>query len=118
MRLEVRDEAGNVGADETPHRLSSIDRQRPQGRIRGVRPMASAASPTAGSAQGSAGSAQSDSAGSAALGPPARAIGPVNGSRADVNAFADRSPTCQAGHGRQQSARFDRFAQVHLISAR
>ena len=38
LRLEARDEAGNVGAYETPDPLS-LDRQRPQGRIRGVRPL-------------------------------------------------------------------------------
>ncbi len=43
LRLEVRDEAGNVGADETRTPLL-IDRQRPQGRIRGVRTMPSGAS--------------------------------------------------------------------------
>jgi hypothetical protein len=50
LRLEVRDEAGNVGADETRTPLL-IDRQRPQGRIRGVRPMTSAASPAAGTVE-------------------------------------------------------------------
>ncbi len=57
LRLEVRDEAGNVGADETRTPVL-IDRQRPQGRIKGVRSMTSAASPSGGSAQNSAGSAQ------------------------------------------------------------
>ena len=38
VRLEVRDEAGNVGSYETPDPVS-LDRQRPQGRIRGVRPV-------------------------------------------------------------------------------
>jgi hypothetical protein len=38
LRLEARDEAGNVGAYETPDPVS-LDRQRPQGRIRGVRPL-------------------------------------------------------------------------------
>ncbi len=37
VRLEVRDEAGNVGSDETQTPVL-IDRQRPQGRICGVRP--------------------------------------------------------------------------------
>jgi hypothetical protein len=37
VRLDVRDEAGNVGTDETQTPVL-IDRQRPQGRIRGVRP--------------------------------------------------------------------------------
>jgi hypothetical protein len=46
LRLEVRDEAGNVGMDETRTPLL-IDRQRPQGRIRGVRPMASPAAASA-----------------------------------------------------------------------
>jgi len=50
LRLEVRDEAGNVGADETRTPVL-IDRQRPQGRIRGVRAMNSAASPLGGPAQ-------------------------------------------------------------------
>ena len=48
LRLEVRDEAGNVGADETRTPVL-IDRQRPQGRIRGVRPTTSAELPAAGS---------------------------------------------------------------------
>ena len=43
LKLEVRDEAGNVGTDETQSPVL-IDRQRPQGRIRGVRP-STAASP-------------------------------------------------------------------------
>ena len=37
LRVEARDEAGNVGVYETPDPIS-LDRQRPQGRIRGVRP--------------------------------------------------------------------------------
>ncbi|HTU26417.1 MAG TPA: hypothetical protein VMF30_13510, partial [Pirellulales bacterium] len=44
LRLEARDEAGNVGADETSTPVL-IDRQRPQGRIRGVRPTTSGAPP-------------------------------------------------------------------------
>ena len=38
LRLEVRDEAGNVGAFETAEAVS-LDRHRPEGRIRGVRPL-------------------------------------------------------------------------------
>jgi hypothetical protein len=38
LRLEVRDEAGNVGTFETPEPLA-LDRHRPAGRIRGVRPL-------------------------------------------------------------------------------
>lgn len=38
LRLEARDEAGNVGAYETPEPVR-IERQRPQGRIIGVRPV-------------------------------------------------------------------------------
>ncbi len=38
LRLEARDQAGNVGTYETPEPVS-INRQRPQGRIRGVRPL-------------------------------------------------------------------------------
>ena len=57
VRFEVRDEAGNVGTDETRTPVL-IDRQRPQGRIRGVRPVTSAASPAADSAQKWSGSAQ------------------------------------------------------------
>jgi hypothetical protein len=38
IRLEVRDEAGNVGACETGETVS-LDRNRPAGRIRGVRPI-------------------------------------------------------------------------------
>lgn len=38
LRLEVRDEAGNVGAFETTDAVS-LDRHRPEGRIRGVRPL-------------------------------------------------------------------------------
>ena len=36
LRLEVRDEAGNIGAFETAEAVS-LDRHRPEGRIRGVR---------------------------------------------------------------------------------
>jgi hypothetical protein len=36
LRLEVRDEAGNIGAFETAE-AASLDRHRPEGRIRGVR---------------------------------------------------------------------------------
>jgi hypothetical protein len=50
LRLEVRDEAGNVGEDSTRAPIL-IDRQRPQGRIRGVRPAMPAASPSAGASQ-------------------------------------------------------------------
>jgi hypothetical protein len=38
LRLEVRDEAGNVGTFETPQPVA-LDRHRPEGRIRGVRPI-------------------------------------------------------------------------------
>jgi hypothetical protein len=38
VRLEVRDEAGNVGAFETAEPVS-LDRHRPEGRIRSVRPL-------------------------------------------------------------------------------
>lgn len=38
LRLEVRDEAGNVGIFETAEPVS-LDRHRPEGRIRGVRPL-------------------------------------------------------------------------------
>ncbi len=38
LRLEMRDEAGNVGAFETAEPVS-LDRHRPEGRIRGVRPL-------------------------------------------------------------------------------
>ncbi len=43
LRLEVRDEAGNVGSFEKPEPIS-IDRTRPEGHIRGVRPIGQAAS--------------------------------------------------------------------------
>lgn len=36
LRVELRDQAGNIGAYETPDPIP-LDRQRPQGRIRGVR---------------------------------------------------------------------------------
>ncbi len=42
LRLEARDEAGNIGTYETPDPVS-LDRQRPQGRIRGVRPLGQSA---------------------------------------------------------------------------
>lgn len=38
LRLEVRDEAGNVGTFDTAEPIS-LDRHRPEGRIRGVRPL-------------------------------------------------------------------------------
>lgn len=38
LRLDVRDEAGNVGVFETAEPVS-LDRHRPEGRIRGVRPL-------------------------------------------------------------------------------
>jgi len=38
LRLEVRDEAGNVGVFDTPDTVA-LDRHRPEGRIRGVRPI-------------------------------------------------------------------------------
>src|SRR5262249_37068131 len=38
LRLEVRDEAGNLSVFETPEAIG-IDRQRPQGHIRGIRPL-------------------------------------------------------------------------------
>ena len=38
LRLEVRDEAGNVGLFELPEPVS-LDRSRPEGHIRGVRPL-------------------------------------------------------------------------------
>ena len=41
LRVEVRDEAGNVGAAETSEAVS-LDRHRPEGRIRGVRPLGQA----------------------------------------------------------------------------
>ena len=41
LRLEVRDEAGNVGTFETAEPVS-LDRHRPEGRIRGVRPCGTA----------------------------------------------------------------------------
>jgi hypothetical protein len=40
VRMEVRDEAGNVAVAERPDAIS-LDRQRPEGRIRGVRPVSS-----------------------------------------------------------------------------
>jgi hypothetical protein len=39
LRLEVRDEAGNVATFDTPNAVA-LDRHRPSGRIRGVRPLA------------------------------------------------------------------------------
>jgi hypothetical protein len=39
LRIEARDEAGNVGAFETPQSIT-LDRKRPEGKIRGVRPAA------------------------------------------------------------------------------
>jgi hypothetical protein len=41
LRLEVRDEAGNVGTFETADAIS-LDRHRPEGRIRGIRPLGGA----------------------------------------------------------------------------
>ncbi len=38
LRLEVRDEAGNVGTYDTPNAVG-LDRHRPEGHIRGVRPI-------------------------------------------------------------------------------
>ncbi len=38
LRLEARDEAGNVGVYDTPDPVG-LDRHRPEGRIRGVRPI-------------------------------------------------------------------------------
>ncbi len=38
LRLEMRDEAGNVGTFDTPEPVP-LDRHRPEGRIRGVRPV-------------------------------------------------------------------------------
>lgn len=38
LRIEARDEAGNLGVYETPEAIS-LDRHRPEGRIRGVRAM-------------------------------------------------------------------------------
>jgi hypothetical protein len=38
LRLEVRDEAGNVASFDTPNPVG-LDRYRPSGRIRGVRPL-------------------------------------------------------------------------------
>lgn len=38
LKLEVRDEAGNIGVFESPEPIS-LNRQLPQGRIRGVRPV-------------------------------------------------------------------------------
>ena len=38
LRLEVRDEAGNVGTYDTAEPVA-LDRHRPAGRIRGVRPL-------------------------------------------------------------------------------
>ena len=38
LRIEFRDEAGNIGVYETPQPIP-LDRQRPQGHIRGVRPI-------------------------------------------------------------------------------
>ena len=38
LRLEIRDEAGNLGAYETSDPVS-LDRHRPEGHIRGVRPV-------------------------------------------------------------------------------
>jgi hypothetical protein len=38
LRLEARDEAGNLGTFETPQAVS-LDRHRPEGRIRNVRPL-------------------------------------------------------------------------------
>ena len=38
LRIEARDQAGNVGVYETPDPIT-LDRRRPQGRIRGVRPV-------------------------------------------------------------------------------
>jgi hypothetical protein len=42
LRLEVRDEAGNVGTFESADAVS-LDRHRPEGRIRGIRPLGGAA---------------------------------------------------------------------------
>ena len=42
LRLEVRDEAGNVGVFDTAEPVA-VDRHRPEGRIRGVRPISSQA---------------------------------------------------------------------------
>ncbi len=42
LRLEVRDEAGNVGVFETTEPVA-LDRRRPEGHIRGVRPVGQAA---------------------------------------------------------------------------
>jgi hypothetical protein len=44
LRLEARDEAGNVGVFVTTEPVL-LDRQRPQGRIRGIRPVGDAARP-------------------------------------------------------------------------
>jgi hypothetical protein len=41
LRLEVRDEAGNVATSDTADPVA-LDRQRPEGRIRGVRPITTA----------------------------------------------------------------------------
>lgn len=38
LRLEVRDEAGNVGTHDTSEQIT-LDRHRPEGKIRGVRPI-------------------------------------------------------------------------------
>src|SRR6185437_1415340 len=38
LRIEARDQAGNLGIYETPEPIT-LDRQRPQGRLRSVRPV-------------------------------------------------------------------------------